>query len=298
MNSPVYKQQVRLLLQVIPYVTQEACFALHGGTAINLFVRDMPRMSVDIDLTYIPLEDRQTSLAHIASALERIKASVEDNLPNTRVVHKQETGKLQIAARHAVIKLEVNLVGRGLLGASAMHPLCPKAQTMFEDFCETRLVPIGQLYGGKLCAALDRQHPRDLFDVKYLLEHEGITDEIKTGFLYGLISSDRPLNELLAPNLLDQQALFNKQFLGMNQEPFTYKAFEETRSELIETLHKRLSEQDKKFLLGIVTGELDWSIYDFKDFPSVQWKLLNLGKLRKRNPDKYAEQVRLLEESL
>lgn len=68
-----YRQQVALLLRVLPFVEEERAFALKGGTAINLFVRDMPRLSVDIDLTWLPVEDRATSLAAINAAMLRIK---------------------------------------------------------------------------------------------------------------------------------------------------------------------------------------------------------------------------------
>ena len=64
MNSE-YARKVEILLRMIPIVMQEKVFAVHGGSAINLFVRNLPRYSVDIDLTYIPLEDRSSSLAHI-----------------------------------------------------------------------------------------------------------------------------------------------------------------------------------------------------------------------------------------
>ena len=57
-----YVAQVRLLLSVLPDIAREPVFALKGGTAINLFYRDMPRLSVDIDLTYLPVADRQSSL--------------------------------------------------------------------------------------------------------------------------------------------------------------------------------------------------------------------------------------------
>lgn len=53
----IYKDQVKLLLDVLPLVSKGQCFALHGGTAINLFIRNMPRLSVDIDITYLPIED-------------------------------------------------------------------------------------------------------------------------------------------------------------------------------------------------------------------------------------------------
>ncbi len=105
-----YRQQVALLLTVLPEVAKEKCLALHGGTAINLFVRDMPRLSVDIDLTYVPIEDRNTSLQHIAEALGRIKANVERAIPGVRITTRLDAGKLQISANKADIKLEVNLL--------------------------------------------------------------------------------------------------------------------------------------------------------------------------------------------
>ncbi len=168
MTSKNYKNQVKLLLDVLPEVAKEKCFALHGGTAINLFIRDMPRISVDIDLTYILLEDRETSIKNINSALARIKSNIEAVLRGTFVEHKLETAKLQISNQKASIKLEVNLTKRGIYKESQELTLCNKAQEEFEVFCSMPVVSLGLLYGGKICAALDRQHPRDIFDVKYL----------------------------------------------------------------------------------------------------------------------------------
>jgi len=111
MKQQTYQKQVSLLLNVLPEVAKESCFALHGGTAINLFVRDMPRLSVDIDLTYIPVEDRSISLNNIADALEKIKDRIERTLPNVRVLHKKNIAKLLISSQGADIKVEVNLVG-------------------------------------------------------------------------------------------------------------------------------------------------------------------------------------------
>lgn len=182
MTKQVYKNQVTLLLSVLPEVAKENCFALHGGTAINLFVRDMPRLSVDIDLTYLPIEDRATTLANIATALERIKINLEKIIPDACITHRKDAAKLQVSARGVVVKLEVNLVMRGTIHPPVKMQLCQKAQNELEAFAAIDVVPIGHLYGGKICAALDRQHPRDLFDVKYLLENEGFTNEIKEGF--------------------------------------------------------------------------------------------------------------------
>ncbi|MGV8944899.1 MAG: nucleotidyl transferase AbiEii/AbiGii toxin family protein [Lutibacter sp.] len=293
-----YKHQVSLLLQVLPEVAKESCFALHGGTAINLFIREMPRLSVDIDLTYIPIEDRITSLKNIIAALGSIKANIERVVPKVQIILKQEILKLQITTAKAQIKIEVNQINRGILGELVKLPLCEKAQEEFNAFCAISVVSLGQLYGGKICAALDRQHPRDLFDVKYLLQNEGFTNDIKKGFMLSLLSSNRPLNEMLQPNLIDQQDTLANQFEGMSSESFTYGDFENSRVQLIETIHKSLTAKDKEFLLSFNNLAPDWSIYDFERFPAVQWKLQNLNTLKAKNLEKFNEFKIALEEAL
>ena len=289
-----YKPQVSLLLSVLPEVAKETCFALHGGTAINLFVRDMPRLSVDIDLTYVPVEDRAKSFKNITKALERIKGNIEGVVPNTKVIHKHDALKLQVSKAQAQIKLEVNQAMRGTIEPLVKIALCETAQETFDAFCEIDMLPFGQLYGGKICAALDRQHPRDLFDVKYLLENEGFADDIKKGFLFGLLSSKRPMHEMLAPNLLDQRSAMANQFEGMSTEPFTYEDLVTTRNLLIQTIHVNLTETDKEFLLSFENGIPDWNLYNFKDYPAVQWKLQNLQKLKETNARKHNVQLKNL----
>ena len=293
-----YKHQVSLLLQVLPEVAKESCFALHGGTAINLFIREMPRLSVDIDLTYRPLENRSTSLKNIVNALETIKTNIERVVPKVKITLKQKILKLQVTTAKAQIKIEVNQINRGILGEVVKLPLCEKAQEEFDAFCAISVVSLGQLYGGKICAALDRQHPRDLFDVKYLLQNEGFTSDIKEGFVLCLLSSNRPLNEMLQPNLIDQQETMVNQFEGMSSETFTYKDFENSRVQLIDTIHQNLTDKDKEFLLSFNNATPDWSIYDFERFPAVQWKLQNLNMLKVKNLKKFHEFKASLEETL
>ena len=293
-----YRRQVSLLLSVLPEVAKEESLALHGGTAINLFVREMPRLSVDVDLTYIPIEDRQTSLANIKAALLRIKGSVERVVKNARVTDRTGFGKLLISSQGVIIKLEVNLVNRGSIVRPEPTVLCSRAQEEFDSFCEISVMPIGQLYGGKLCAALDRQHPRDLFDVKYLLENEGFSDDVKTGLLLAILSSDRPIHEVLNPTKLDQRNTFENHFVGMAVEEFTYDEFEETRNTLIETVDKDLTDEDREFILSVKRLAPRWDIYDFESFPSVQWKMQNLRRLHETNYAKYNEQLEKLEKVL
>lgn len=295
--NETYRGQVSLLLSVLPEIAKEKCFALHGGTAINLFVREMPRLSVDIDLTYLPIEGRQNSLENIADALERIKGQILTVLPNAKVRHQKEVSKLQISNQGFQVKIEVNQTNRGVLSDPIEYQLCETAQDQFDAFCSIAVVPLSQLYGGKICAALDRQHPRDLFDVKYLLQNEGIIDEIKKGFLLSALSSNRPIHELLQPNLQDQRPAFENQFSGMTAESFSYDDFEATRTELIAHITNSWTESDIKFLIGFSKLEPDWAIYDFERFPSVQWKIQNLTRLKRDNPNKHGELVGLLEKS-
>lgn len=296
--NDAYKKQVSLLLDVLPEVAKESCFAMHGGTAINLFVRDMPRLSVDIDLTYVPIEERGESLKNINDALIRIKARVEAIKPNVRIAHKENVCKLQISDSGTQIKIEVNMVGRGLLDEAYKAPLCDTAQEEFDAFCAMTLVSMSQLYGGKICAALDRQHPRDLFDIKLLLENEGFTSEIKKGLVFGLVSSNRPTHELLKPRLQDQRTAFDNQFEGMSVIDFSYEDYEQTRLQLIELVNSCLTDEDKAFLLSVNRLEPDWGVYDFQSFPSVKWKLSNLERFKDERSSDYQAQYEQLERIL
>ena len=265
---------------------------------ITKLITTHDKFSVDIDLTYIPIEDRKTSFKNIIESLGQIKAKLEKILPEATITLKEETLKLQITTVNAQIKLEVNQINRGVMDDTVTLSLCEKTQEEFDAFCAIQVVPLGQLYGGKICAALDRQHPRDLFDVKYLLQNEGFTEEIKKGFLLFLLSSNRPLHEMLHPNFIDQRETLVNQFEGMSEEPFTYEDFEKTREELIKTIYQNLTEKDKEFLLSFGEGTPNWEIYDFERFPAVQWKLQNLTKLKNSNPEKHESFVASLKKVL
>lgn len=296
--NDTYKQQVKLMLDVLPEVAKEECFALHGGTAINLFCRETPRLSVDIDLTYVEISERHEALEEINQALLRIKKRIEKLRGSIRVEHREEVCKLLISEQGNQIKIEANMVGRGVIGKLVNLPLCATAQEKFDAFCEIAMVPVGQLYGGKITAALDRQHPRDLFDVKLLLDDEGFSPEIKRGFIYSLISSNRPANELIAPNLIDQRLAFENQFLGMSYLEFSYKDFEKTRLDLIQVIRESLGDEDRSFLIDFYGLKPDWSIYDFKAYPSVKWKIINLQKFSENSPDVYSQQLDDLRDKL
>jgi len=281
-----YEQQVRLLLESLPYVADEEVFALKGGTAINLFVRDLPRLSVDIDLTYLPVHYREESLEAIAAAMNRISAHIEQGLKGTRVERLQQRGdmtttKLLVRRGGVKIKIETSPVTRGCVREPSVLAVTPSVEEQF-GFVECRVVHFDDLYAGKICAALDRQHPRDFFDVKCLMEEEGISDELMDVFMVYLMSSSQPIAKLLAPNLIDLEEIYQKQFVGMTKDAISLKALEESRTALIKNIHQRLTDNQRNFLVGFKEGVPDWSLLKVKDvdeLPSVRWKMLNLDKM-------------------
>ena len=286
-NGPFFKQ-ADLVVQIIPFVSAETCFALKGGTAINFFVRNFPRLSVDIDLVYVPVEDRATSLRGIDGALRRIATRIRRSMPAARVTERE------LAKEHFVVKLTVrvptvgevkiepNIVLRGLVHPTTERILAQRAVEVFGRSATTQTLSLAELYGGKLCAALDRQHPRDLFDVHGLLQAEGITDEIRRAFVIFLASHDRPMNEVLTPNRQNLAQVFADQFAGMTLDPVPLATLEATREQMIEQINARLTSNEREFLLSIKRLEPKWELLGIpgvERLPGLQWKLYNLRKM-------------------
>jgi predicted nucleotidyltransferase component of viral defense system len=282
-DSPFYAQ-VELLLRVLPLVAKEDAFALKGGTAINLFIRNMPRLSVDIDLTFLPLLDRDTTFSQIGAGLTRIKQRIEGAFRDVQADlvtfgRFSAPTSMSVHSPSARIRIEVNVVVRGAVYPIVVLPLCQRAQDAFEVFSEVQTLSLADLYGGKLCAALDRQHPRDLFDVKLLLSNEGITEEIRKAFLVYLISHSRPMNELLAPRWQDLDASFNREFRGMTPEDVTVDELKEVRETMLLALQQALTRDERAFLVSLKRGEPIWDLLGMPNvapLPAVQWKLANI----------------------
>ena len=229
-NDLFYKQS-RLLINVLPYVSEEACFALKGGTAINFFIQNMPRLSVDIDLAFLPILPREQSLTAINLAMQRIGQKIQSHFPEVKiaidVVNKNVVlPKLFVRQRDVEIKVEVNPICRGSIFAPEIKSLCSKAQTIFESFLEMPLNSTADIYAGKFCAALNRQHPRDLYDVQLFMGQQGIPENVRQAFVIYLACDRRPIHELLLPNIkphADQEKIFHSEFSGMVVEPIEYR---------------------------------------------------------------------------
>lgn len=285
-RDSAYFRQAQLLLRAIPYIAKERCFSLKGGTAINLFHLPMPRISVDIDLTYLPIEDRDTSLVEARAALERIVSSMITASPHLNARLEATSGdalRAWVSGDNARIKIELSPVFRGALAPSVEMEVHARVQESL-GYATMQILQKPDLYGGKICAALDRQHPRDLFDVHLLLRGSGLTRDVFEAFLVYLISSSRPIAELLQPNWKDISDVFERQFRGMTQEPVEL----DTLLDAGQALHARISElitdDDKRFLLSVKHGDPEWDLLSFanvSELPAVQWKLHNIRRMTK-----------------
>jgi len=301
--NDVYRRQVDLLVRTLPYVAEEECFALKGGTAINLFVRDLPRLSVDIDLTYLPVADRDKSLAEIDDALRRIGERIKSVMKGIRVTEstpatQQTINKLILRTPDRVqIKIEVTPVLRGCVYNPKTMTVCSKAEEQF-GFAEIRVLSFADLYAGKIMATLDRQHPRDLFDVYQLLENEGINDEMRTALIIYLISHDHSPHTLLSPAVRDITHDYERNFLGMNEEDVAMETLLETRTALVDNIASNMSEDHKRFLVSFYRRKPDWSLLELDgldQLPAVRWRELNLDRA---GEDTRTDIVRKLEKVL
>lgn len=284
-----FVQQAELLLDVLPVLNEVPSLALKGGTAINLFVQNIPRLSVDIDLTYIPIERRTDFLVNLAEALGKLKVSIkkifkEDvSVDDVMTKNQKMISKLIVRRNGVEIKIEPNLIFRGGVFECTDYELCDRAQDMFLRYAKTKLVSKEDLYAGKICAALNRQHPRDLFDVKILLDTDGISKNLQKAFVVHLACDARPISELLNPNMLDIKDTFDNEFVGMTDQDVELSDLLDIRSELVRYVQNDLTKKEREFLLSVKMAEPDLSLLGLShiDLPALRWKAINVRKMDK-----------------
>ena len=272
-------------MQVLPFVARQTCFALKGGTAINLFVREFPRLSVDIDLVYLPMKGRDEALYEICEALDVISADLKAAFKDAEITEayksKRDSLRLIVARNGVQIKVELSPVLRGTVYEPRLMEVCEAVEEEF-GYVEVPVVALADLYAGKICAALDRQHPRDLFDVKWLLENEGLTDDIRKAFLVYLSSHNRPMAELLKPQYKELSAIYAGEFANMAETDVPLEELVAVRERLVELIHQGLTESEKGFLLSFKSREPDWALLGLdgvSELPAIKWKQINLAKM-------------------
>lgn len=296
-----YADTVRLLLAVAPDVFANDIFAMKGGTAINLFVRDMPRLSVDIDVVYTPWQiPRDEALSAISDELDNVAKRLARQGLHTRKVASKDLGdtKLLIEREDSQVKVEVNVVFRGTVLPIERRPLTPGTAEMFSAELELPVLATAELYGSKLVAAMDRQHPRDLFDVWQMFVSDGLSDKVVECFVTYLAGHNRPTHEVLFGNDKDIVDEYHNNFAGMPTEPVGLDVLLETRTRLREELVQRLTDNQRRFLIGLTRAEPDWTLLQCQhaaELPALRWKLANLQTFQKRRPDDFENQAKALE---
>lgn len=299
-----YADTVRLLLAIAPDVFANDIFAMKGGTAINLFVQDMPRLSVDIDVVYLPWQTpRDEALQAINQELAAIASRIATLGVQTRLIPARDLGdtKLIVENETSQVKIEVNVVFRGSVLAAERRALSARTSDLFSVELDLPTLAPDELYASKLVAALDRQHPRDLFDVWQLYESDGISDGMVECFVIYLAGHNRPPHEVLFSNDKDIANEYERAFVGMTEVECSLETLLEARARLQRELPQRLTTTHRQFLSGLVRAEPDWSLLQCPhaaELPALRWKLSNLETFRKRRPADFVAQADALDAGL
>lgn len=298
MSFERYKSQVDLLLDVLPIVAKHREFALKGGTALNLFHLDLPRLSVDIDLCYLPISDRAKAFTDMHVILKKVAKEIESRLKCRVTPTKSLDGKgearLIVSQGSTEIKIEPNYILRGALFATVDASTSEKSEALFQKSSTVQCLNFNDLYGGKICAALDRQHPRDLFDMLLFFKTKTIDQDVKDAFLYYLISHNRPFHEVLAPTDQPLKEIFESDFVGMTTDPIDLEQLVKTRKKLKAEILSAINSDDQNLLLSIAKNQPNWKLSrhpKIQQHPSVLWRLHNIGKMDTMKRDHQANQL-------
>jgi hypothetical protein len=296
-----YVDTVRLMLEAAPHIFAGPAFALKGGTALNLFVDEMPRLSVDLDVVYRDhSRERPGALEEISAALRQARHDLAGSglQSEIRETMTGEETKLFVHRDRLQVKVEVNRVFRGTVLPVESRRLVQTTRDLFTTDLSLPVLAVPELFGSKLVAALDRQHPRDFFDVRQMFGRFGLLPEIVECFVCYLAGHNRPVHEVLFSRDHDFKEAFDNEFHGMTREPGSFEELILTRERLRHELPHALTDSHRQFLVSLVIGEPEWDLMrcpHLSELPALKWKLHNLAKLKKVNMGKFREQVISLE---
>lgn len=305
--NDIYVDTVRLMLGIAPIIFDTPLFAMKGGTALNLFLQAMPRLSVDIDVVVVQRDlARDEAIAAISGELDRARAQIEAeghavkfSTATTSGKAKGDEVKLTVISGQTSVKVEVNYVFRGTLLEPVNRPLVQAAEEMFNTSITVPTLHEAELYGSKLVAALDRQHPRDLFDVLHMFSTPtlGLRSDIVDAFVCYLAGHNRPIHEVLFAPKHSMAGAHENEFVGLTIEAVDLTTLEATQDQLHRELPPALTAEHREFLLSLVRLEPNWALMPYghlSELPAIRWKLQNLEKLKKKSANKFAEQDVLL----
>lgn len=298
--------QASLVIDVLPFIKRidpNGCdiFALKGGTAINLFYQDFPRLSVDIDLVYNKFNERKKDLEEISTGFSAIAHDIMQFTPyKIKINQKEQSPKIFVYNDSVHIKIEVNTTFRGSIQEIESRRLMPEARRIFDVDFSIPTLSGAELYAGKMCAALDRQHPRDIFDIGLMMQDSQLLSAVPTPFVGYILSHNRPTHELLDPNPKDIDEAYVNAFEGMSFQKVPLNVLEDTRSKIFSIFPMFFTKKQLEFILSFTKAAPNWELSGLPEhasrMPSIRWKLLNLERLKKENPVKFQQQIEKTED--
>ena len=291
-------------MEVLPKVATESAFALNGGTAINMFYQKMPRLSANIDLTWLPVTDRSSSLRNIDRALWRIAALIRENNSGIHAQYLQRKRtvlpRIIVNKGKTFIKIATSTVTRGTVLPPSPMITSDAATKQFRSV-QMNVVSFEDAYSGKICAALERKYPHDLFDVMVLYNNGGFTDGLLRVLMVYVACSSQPMHKVLSPSNCIQKELYDLRFERLTEKKAPLETLIETGQRLHSDIASRLSGKIATFLLTLHDTKPDFGLVGFPEaaeLPAIRWKIFNLKKLKYANPEKHARQRKALEELL
>lgn len=281
-----FRQRLQLLTDLLPHIAREPRFALKGGTAINLFEHDLPRLSVDVDLAWLPVGRFEDDRRAIAQSLETIADSLRKPPLRLHVATSAAAGtegftRLIASRPGARVQIETTPVMRGTVHPVRLMAAQPGVQAAF-GFAEMQVLHFADLYAGKLAATLSRQHPRDLFDTGLLLDSNRLDEGLWRTFLVYLTASPKPAAELLEPHApRDLATAFRTQFEGMTATRVTVESLLATRTRLLERIPALMDDAAAGFLVSVERESPDFNLIGLPqaaNLPAIRRKLQNLAQ--------------------
>lgn len=292
-----YIEQVRLIISILPILAEQSVFAIKGGTAINLFYQEFPRYSVDIDLTYLPVQDRETSLQQISENLNSLGNEIKQRRPEYSVRRLSGGGKLAtrilVSYMDTDVKIEVSPVMRNTLFPPSLMNV---RDTVKHEYGSASMLVLSaeEVFAGKFCATLERSLPRDLFDVKIFFDNQHVSDLLLRVTIIYLLCGRRPIHEMLLPNKKYIDNLYNAEFKQIMITKVSLDDLYLARAQLFKALHEKLDDRVMTFLEGFHECNPNYSLIGLpqaENLPAIKWRLLNLNKLMLQQPEKHRKLV-------
>lgn len=298
-----YLDRVALLVRILPLLQAEPRFALKGGTAINLFEHGLPRLSVDIDLTWLPAGEFESDTKDIDGALndmaERLRAHpFRLQVQPSKGSDATTIHRLIVREHRTQVQIETSPVMRGTVHPARRMNLHPDVERRFGS-AQVQVLDFHDLYAGKLCAALSRQHPRDLFDVGLLMDAGRFDAALWRTFLVYLTASPKPAAEMLAPaEPKTFTEIFENHFQGMTTEPVTEAELLEHRARLLAGVGQMMDQASVAFLESVEEERPDFNLIGLPQAANLPGVLRKHHNLAQRTQEKRAADRARLKEVL